>query len=392
MPHDQMMYRCRISITSLLLAGIALQAAGADVVGPAVSTTFGPDGKLWRIVPTKSFVEVDFSTDFGKSFSEPVRVNSRKRKIRANSEDRPGIAVAADGRVFVLYFADAKQLWTTYISYSDDGKDFAVPVKTSSYADRAKHYQDQLYIDAADNLRVFWIDERDIDTRTGAGGALYSGGLRAGSWGDLPNQKLFEPMCECCRLALDTDRNGKTILLGRMVFEDRVRDLGLLRLGVEPASAAGKPIRVTNDEWEINACPEHGPALSIGTGDRYHVAWFTLGSQRRGLFYAYSDDNGPITSVPLQLGNKNALPGHADVLANSDRVALVWREFNGEQTSIAGMISTDRGQSWPAPRTLASTESAADYPFLLTDGGKFYVSWFAEDSGYQLIGMDNEDS
>ena len=386
-----MMYRCRISITSLLLAGIALQAAGADVVGPAVSTTFGPDGKLWRIVPTKSFVEVAFSTDFGKSFSEPVRVNSRKRKIRANSEDRPGIAVAADGRVFVLYFADAKQLWTTYISYSDDGKDFAVPVKTSSYADRAKHYQDRLYINAGGNLRVFWIDERDIATRTGAGGALYSGGLRAGSWGDLPNQKLFEPMCECCRLALDTNRNGNTILLGRMVFEDRIRDLGLLRLGVEPASAAGKPVRVTNDEWEINACPEHGPALSIGAGDRYHVAWFTLGSQRRGLFYAYSDDDGPITSIPLQLGNKNALPGHADVLADTDRVALVWREFNGEQTSIAGMISTDRGQNWPAPRTLASTESAADYPFLLTDGGKFYVSWFAEDSGYQLIGMDNED-
>ena len=56
------------------------------------------------------------------------------------------------------------------------------------------------------------------------------------------------------------------------------------------------------------------------------------------------------------------------------------------------MISTDRGLSWSTAKKLASTESAADYPFLLTDGGNFYVSWFSEDSGYQLIQVDDEDS
>lgn len=377
-------------MTGLLLVIIALQVAAEDVVGPAVSTAFGPDGRLWRLVPTQSFVEVDFSTDLGNSFSKAVRVNPRKQKIRASSEDRPGIAVAPSGRIFVLYFAEAKKPWTTYLSYSDDGKNFVAPVKTSSYADRAKHYQDQLFIDTAGDLQVFWIDERNIESRNGMGGALYSGGLRSGSWGDLPNRQVFEPMCECCRLALDTNPDGDTILLGRMVFEDRVRDLGLLRIGADPAANPINPVRVTDDDWEINACPEHGPALSIDAGGRYHVAWFTLGIERRGLFYAYSDDNGPITSVPVQLGNQNALPGHADVLADQDRVALVWKEFDGQQTSVVGMISPDRGQSWSAAMRLASSESAADYPFLLNEGGNFYVSWFAEDIGYRLIRLDDE--
>ena len=392
MAHDNVTSWRRTSVIGLLLASVALPVFSATIVGPAVSATFGPDGRLWRLVPTKNFVEVDFSADLGKSFSEPVRVNPRKQKIRANSEDRPGIAVTADGRIYVLYFVDAKTLWTTLISYSDDGRNFATPIKTSDYADRAKHYQDRLYIDAAGNLQVFWIDERDGATRSGPGGALYFGGLRAGTWGNLPNRKLFEPMCECCRMALDTNRDGKTILLGRMVFEDRIRDLGLLRIDTGAAGSASNPVRVTDDNWEINACPEHGPALSIDAGDRYHIAWFTLGSQRRGLFYAYSDSDGPIGSAPLQLGDSNALPGHADVLVDQDRVALVWREFDGERTSVIGMISTDRGLSWPTAKKLASTESAADYPFLLTDGGKFYVSWFAEDSGYQLIQVDDEES
>lgn len=46
-----------------------------DGGGMRVTTTFGPEGRLWRIVPEKKFIYVDYSTDLGKTFSAPVRIN-----------------------------------------------------------------------------------------------------------------------------------------------------------------------------------------------------------------------------------------------------------------------------------------------------------------------------
>ena len=81
----------------------------SDPVGQVVTTTFGPDGRLWRLTPTAEYVYVDFSDDLGTTFSKPVAVNSEPQRIKAQPEDRPSLAVDQAGRVFVVYFADGPQ-------------------------------------------------------------------------------------------------------------------------------------------------------------------------------------------------------------------------------------------------------------------------------------------
>ena len=40
-----------------------------------MTAAFGPDNRLWRVVPEKWHVYVDYSTDLGKTFSLPVRID-----------------------------------------------------------------------------------------------------------------------------------------------------------------------------------------------------------------------------------------------------------------------------------------------------------------------------
>jgi hypothetical protein len=150
----------------------------------------------------------------------------------------------------------------------------------------------------------------------------------------------------------------------------------------------GTSRRVTFDDWRIEACPEHGPALSI-SGNDYHIAWFTQGSARQGLFYARSTDRGQHFSDPMPFGTPGKLPSHPDILALQQRVVLAWSEFDGTKTQIRSMQSQDGGQHWSTPRTLAETTSEADVPLLLNYGSEVYLSWNTGE-GYRLILINPE--
>jgi len=138
-------------------------------VGLFISAAFGPDGRLWRLVPASDYVYVDYTTDYGVTFSHPVAVNNKAQRIKARAEDRPSIAIDNRGYVYVIYFADEVQPWTTYFSYSHDGgKHFSAPVRVSDHARKAKHYQDVMAITPSGRLYLFWNDERDQTDIPGA--------------------------------------------------------------------------------------------------------------------------------------------------------------------------------------------------------------------------------
>src|SRR5258708_1945670 len=91
-----------IALTALMVAGgLGPPAHSMDMAAATMSAAFGPDGRLWRAVPGKDWLEVAYSTDLGATFSAPVRVNQKKMHLRAVSEDRAQIAVDSQGRIFV---------------------------------------------------------------------------------------------------------------------------------------------------------------------------------------------------------------------------------------------------------------------------------------------------
>ena len=96
--------------------------------GLVVGAAFGPDGRLWRVVPEKWHVYVDYSTDLGKTFSAPARINPEKQRIKVSGDNRPGIAVDRSGKIYVTFAAEGAQPVTQYFSISaDNGQSFSYP-------------------------------------------------------------------------------------------------------------------------------------------------------------------------------------------------------------------------------------------------------------------------
>ena len=355
-----------------------------DGGGLFVSAALGPDGRLWRIVPEKHHVYVDVSDDFGLTFSSPVLVNKAEQSIKASGENRPGIVLDRAGRIYVIYAAESDQPSAIYYSVSkDNGQSFTTPQPISDKAAQANTFQGRLGADRQSKVHVFWHDERNRTDWRQSGNAIFYTSIDGDSGLGASPQRLSDTLCDCCRIAVAFDKANQAVLFTRFIYPVGIRDHGLLRTqanGQEPLSW-----RVTFDEWSIEGCPEHGPTISIGDDSRYHIAWFTQGKVRQGLFYAYSDDGGQHFSGELAFGDLKNLPSHPDILALGKEIFLTWTEFDGQKTQLKAMQSHDGGQAWSPAKAMAEFISEADYPFLLWNKGKTYISWNSKSEGYRLI-------
>jgi len=351
--------------------------------GLFVTAAFGPDGRLWRIVPEKHYVYVDYSTDLGKTFSVPVLINAEAQHIKVSGENRPGIAVDRSGRIYVIYTAESTQPVTVYFSVSsDNGRSFSTPSPLSDKASEANSFQGRLAVNPSGQAHVFWHDERNRIDWKQPGNAIYYTTINGQSGLNFVAQKLSDTLCDCCRIAAAFDSDAQPVLLARFIYPGGIRDHGLIKTQTD----GKKPLewRVTFDQWAIEACPDHGPAIAI-SNDKYHIAWFTQGSIRQGLFYAFSSDRGQHFSNPLPLGNAEKLPSHPDVMAKGKHIILTWTEFDGSKTQLLIMQSNDGGLTWLPAKSIAESTTEVDFPFLLSNNKDVFVSWNSKNEGFRLI-------
>jgi hypothetical protein len=92
----------------------------------------------------------------------------------------------------------------------------------------------------------------------------------------------------------------------------------------------------------------------------------------------------------MQVGRADRSPSRPFVIAGPHELAMVWKEFDGEKTTVNLMTSPDDGASWSAPKAIASTSDTSDHPLLVTDGRRTYVSWMTKADGYRLQPIENE--
>lgn len=352
---------------------------------------FDQRGNLWVASVQQGYLQLVHSTDGGKSYSAPMRVNSEAEAIAADGENRPKIAVAADGTLYLSWTRlAAEKPFSGDIRFSrssDGGKTFSPPLTVNDNREVISHRFDVMGVTPRGELYIAWLDKRDQSAaqRAGqeyAGAAVYYAVSRDGGGQFEKNVKVADNSCECCRVAMAMDRDGVPVVLWRHVYDGNVRDHALRRLdGQSPAR------RASHEGWRIDACPHHGPALAIGSDGTYHQVWFSGAAPRSGLFYAHSADQGSSFSAPLGFGNEAAQAGHADILSRANSLFIVWKEFDGSATTIRMMRSDDNGQSWQAPQGVATTASASDHPLLVADRHRVYLSWNSAQEGYRLIAL-----
>jgi hypothetical protein len=245
-----------------------------------------------------------------------------------------------------------------------------------------------LGLDADGSVFAAWIDKRNRvpareEGRKYEGAGLFFASSKDGGASYSETRMAADNTCECCRLGLAFAGPGRPVVVFRNIFEGGVRDHAVMTFA-DPATR-GEVRRVSNDNWQIAACPHHGPSLSISSAGTYHVTWYTNGKARKGLFYARSQDEGRTFSDPLPLGRANRNPTRPYVLAGPHGTTMVWKEFDGEKTAVNAMTSRDEGKSWSTPVAIATTSDTSDHPLLVGDGQKIYLSWMTKADGYRFL-------
>lgn len=122
----------------------------------------------------------------------------------------------------------------------------------------------------------------------------------------------------------------------------------------------------------------------------YHNTWFNNATERHGLFYANSRDNGVNFSTPLNFGNYENAAGHADVLSLGSNVYMVWKEFDGKQSSVYLKESGDAGSSWSIAKKIAVSSFSSDHPFLTHNGNNVYLSWHRIGEPFKLLSISKQ--
>ncbi|MBL6986384.1 MAG: exo-alpha-sialidase [Methylobacter sp.] len=362
-------------------------AQPSSLCAETVSAVFDGKGVLWITWVNNDHVYVQSSGDKGLHFTAPVVVNSVAEKIEAKGEYRPKIKLDAKGNIYLTWTQKLEAKYSGHIRFSrsTDGQQFSAPVTVNDNLDIISHRFDSMAVGKNGEIFIAWLDARDVEAAKKAG-QEFEGSSLYYSWSDdggqhfYPNNRIATHTCQCCRLDTAIAPDNTPVIIWRHVFEGGIRDHALVKFN--DWNSPGDTHRIAQDNWKIDACPHHGPALSIADSGVYHAVWFSGSSTHQGLFYAYSTDAGRHFSTPFNFGKAGS--GHPHVLALGSQVNVVWQEFDGTNNVIQLIKSADDGKSWSKPEMIAQTVQSADQPFLLTDGQKVYLSWKTQQQDYQL--------
>lgn len=350
-----------------------------------------PRGRVWLAWAGGGAISVARSSDGGRTFGPATVVAQPGAFMDGGSDARPQIVVDAKGCVVVAYsqFKDkAYNAQVMLVMSNDDGLSFSAPRPLST--DPASQRFAALALASDGSLFVSWLDKRTAAAarqqgKTQPGAAVAYAWSRDGGATFGPERLAQDRSCECCRIAVALDTQGRPVVVFRNIFGERDRDHAVFTIGA--SGEAGAVYRVATDQWAIDGCPHHGPSVAVTADGSYHVSWFTMGTARQGLFYARSTDGGRTFSQPQAVGDADQQAGRPALLAVGRTVWLAWKEFDGQRIRVRERHSTDAGQTWSPDRVLADTGAYADHPLLLSLGGRATLSWLTREEGYRLLSI-----
>jgi hypothetical protein len=353
--------------------------------------TFAPDGTLWLAWSAAGRVLVAHSSDLGRTFSVPVPVNAEALDLDWGPDARPKIKAGGDGRVYVAFARFRDREFNGQVLYSrstDGGRTFAAPAPITT--DPESQRFEAIALDVDGSLFTAWLDKRNRAPAR-ARNEKYVGAALAFSWSTDQGTTVSDARiaqdhtCECCRLGVGFAGPGRPVVVFRNVFDGSIRDHAVTTF--TDRQTLGPVFRISVDDWKTDACPHHGPSFAIAPGGTYHVAWFTNGRARRGLFYARSADAGRTFSDPKPFGKRGS--SHPDLAATDGTLWLAWKEFDGEITTVLAMASRDNGRTWSEPQAAAQTSGTSDNPLLVTNGRRAFLSWQTQADGYRFVPLEN---
>jgi hypothetical protein len=398
---------------------LAVDPESGDLVVAWVATTAADPSGAWDLYVARS-------SNGGRSFTEPVRVNDVPGDVYPHAEGAPRLVagpgtlavfwnnrIEVEGRRFAasdLRFSrsvDGGRSWTPAASIQDQ-------VEPSTLPARAHTFHGATWVGTS-TLVVAWLDGRERDARrldravedghplheaartpeafalehdprdgdaTVFAAVSHDGGA---SWEDS-NRRISGATCPCCRVSLVAGPEGDLLGSWRRHFDGSIRDPVVARVDLGTGSEDAPFDRVHEDGWVFHGCPHSGPALDVGPDGTTHVAWYTGAEGRLGVYHARRTASEPGFTIPVPVTTGEAIGiAHPAVLALPDGGALVATNVDaqGERVIVLSRISSE-GEVSVAHR-VPDSDGGTHPQLALVAGWGVIAAWTRSRDGEQQM-------
>ncbi|HEX8150072.1 MAG TPA: sialidase family protein [Pyrinomonadaceae bacterium] len=331
----------------------------------------------------------------GRRLGQPARVNPNAGEATAWRGDRPAVAVAPDGTVYVGWTArdeGAPHAETLYLSASrDGGRSFFAPSKVNDDARPCGHGMHSLAVAGDGRVYVAWLDERDVKpvqadpakapshVHTESNRVVYFASSADGGRTFSPNQKVAGEVCPCCKTSLAVGEGGRVYVGWRQVLPGNFRHIAVAS-STDGGQTFSPASVVSDDRWELQGCPVSGPALAAGAGGSLRVLWYTAGEAGRpGLYWSESLDGGRTFSPRRVLAETAARGTPALLKGEGGGLTAVWEGVDGAApAAMRARLDGDDSAS-----TAAAVAAVGELPAAAEAAGELFVAYVTKgDEGH----------
>jgi hypothetical protein len=343
------------------------------------------------------------SRDSGQGFGAPMRVNSVDGAARVNGEQPPRVTLldraGADPAIVVVWTARGEHGTTLLESRSDDGGVSFTPQSVVAGTDAVGNRGwEAIATTSSGAVAAIWLDHREMAAEASSGGAHHHH-VEADAGGSAPDSSIRAQMsklyfgvlngtapqvvtggvCYCCKTTLATAADGSIFAAWRHVYPGNIRDIAFT-MSRDGGRTFATPLRISDDGWILNGCPENGPSIAVDVGGRVHVAWPTLiqptgGEPTLALFYSMSPDGRTFT--PRQPLPTEGTPRHVQIAVSAaGEIVAAWDEGSGGLRRLAfarGTPSTSGTVRFT--RSADGADIAATYPVVAYTDNAMLAAW-----------------
>jgi hypothetical protein len=404
-------------------SGTTISVRGRTSTAPSIAAAGRTVVVTWGASARGSMdIYASVSRDGAGTFGAPVRVNDVDGDASVGGEQPPHVALVPranhEPSIIVVWTAKRQGGTRLLVARSEDaGASFSAAEPLAGGEASGNRGWEAIATDPEGHVVSVWLDHRELagapagqtpmhhegHDHAGAGHAPVDGAARAqlsklyfsrvgdGQAGPVENaaasRAIAAGVCYCCKTAVAAGAAGSVFATWRHVYPGNVRDIAFT-VSRDGGRTFAEPIRVSDDQWVLDGCPENGPTMAIDGRERIHIVWPTLVSGATPdaeptleLFYAESPD-GRKFSTRRRLPTEG-VPKHAQlVAANDGSLTVVWEEqADGKRHVVVGR---ERGGE-AFTRQVVSGAGSAVYPVVALAGDSAVVAWTRETNGTSVI-------
>jgi hypothetical protein len=351
------------------------------------------------------------SSDAGNSFSAPVRVNAVEGQADVNGEQPPRVTIErspdSGSSIVVLWTAKGREGTSLlYARSTDRGRTFGPTTSMPSVDAPGNRGWESMAAAGNGEVYALWLDHRDTAQamsghthRHGADASAKTDGVARAQRsqlfvsslnGRLAPRAITRGVCYCCKTALTIDDDGTIYAAWRHVYPANMRDIAFTR-SRDGGNSFEEPVRISEDEWQLDGCPENGPALSVDASKRIHVLWPTLvrdgNHETLKLFHAFSSD-GRTFSPRAALPTSGPAYHPQLVIAADGSLFAAWDEVQSgtRRVRVARGHSDGRGGFGFSAVSLGD-DVAGSYPALAALEKQAILAWATRTDDESRIGV-----